>query len=319
MNSGPLLATREGYGRALLELGRRDERVVVLDADLSKSTQTVGFAREFPARFFNAGVAEANLIGMAAGLAASGFVPFASTFAIFATQRALNQIFQSVAYPGLNVKIAASHAGVTVGEDGASHQAVDDLALMRAMPGMTVVVPADAYEAYQATFAAAAWEGPIYLRLGRPAAPVVTPPEKPFTIGRITVLREGDDVTICACGLMVGVALAAAEKLAAESIEATVLNVSTLKPLDTETLLTYAARSRAVVTVEEHSIIGGLGSAVSETLAAAMPVPMVRMGIKDTFGQSGKPAELLAHYGLTAQDVVQTVKEVIERKGKGNG
>ncbi|RPF46836.1 transketolase subunit B [Thermodesulfitimonas autotrophica] len=319
VNSGPLLATREGYGRALVELGHRDERVVVLDADLSKSTQTAGFAREFPARFFNAGVAEANLIGMAAGLAASGFIPFASTFAIFATQRALNQIFQSVAYPGLNVKIAASHAGITVGEDGASHQAVDDLALLRAMPGMTVVVPADAYEAYQATFAVAAWEGPVYLRLGRPAAPVVTPPEKPFAIGRITVLREGDDVTICACGLMVGVALAAAEKLSAEGIQAAVLNVSTLKPLDTETLLAYAARSRAVVTVEEHSIIGGLGGAVCEALAATMPVPVVRMGISDSFGQSGKPAELLAHYGLTAQDVAQAVKKAIERKEKKNG
>ncbi|MGQ9512823.1 transketolase family protein [Thermodesulfitimonas sp.] len=291
VSSGPLLATREGYGRALVELGRGDERVVVLDADLSKSTQTAGFAREFP-----------------------------STFAIFATQRALNQIFQSVAYPGLNAKIAASHAGITVGEDGASHQAVDDLALMRAMPGMTVVVPADAYEASQATFAAAAWEGcSVYLRLGRPAAPVVTPPEKPFTIGRITVLREGDDVTICACGLMVGVALAAAEKLAAEGIQAAVLNVSTLKPLDTETLLAYAARSRAVVTVEEHSIIGGRGGAVSEALAAAMPVSVLRMGIRDTFGQSGKPAELLAQYGLTAQDVAQTVKKAVERKGKKNG
>ncbi|ACX52943.1 Transketolase central region [Ammonifex degensii KC4] len=313
------MATREGYGQALVELGRRNERVVVLDADLSKSTQTVRFAREFPERFFNAGVAEANLIGMAAGLAASGFIPFASTFAIFATQRAYNQIFQSVAYPGLNVKIAASHGGITVGEDGASHQAIDDLALMRALPGMTVLVPADAHEAYQATLAAAEWEGPVYIRLGRPTVPLITSPDKPFTIGRIQVLREGEDVTLAACGHMVKVALEAAEELKRKGYGAAVLNVSTLKPLDRETLLHWASRTGAVVTVEEHSIIGGLGSAVAEVLSEECPVPLIRLGVRDTFGQSGKPHELLHHYGLTAGNVVEAAEKIIKRKGGRNG
>ncbi|MGO0123232.1 transketolase family protein [Desulfothermobacter acidiphilus] len=313
------MATREGYGRALMELGRREPRVVVLDADLSKSTQTARFASEYPERFFNAGVAEANLIGMAAGLAASGFVPFASTFAVFATQRAYNQIFQSVAYPALNVKIAASHAGITVGEDGASHQAIDDLALMRALPGMTVLVPADAYQAYQATLAAAEWEGPVYLRLGRPAVPLITSPEQRFRIGRIEVLREGGDVALVACGHMVWVALEAAEALERRGCQAAVLNISTLKPLDRETLVHWASQCGAVVTVEEHSVIGGLGSAVAEVLSETVPVPLIRIGIPDTFGQSGKPQELLDHYGLNAASVIRAVEHLLERKGSKNG
>jgi transketolase len=307
------LATRQAYGEALVELGRNNPNIVVLDADLSKSTYTVKFAKEFPDRFFNAGVAEANMIGIAAGLATCGFIVFASTFAIFATQRALNQIFQSIAYPELNVKIAASHAGITVGEDGASHQSVDDISIMRTIPGMTVIVPADVTEAYQATIAVARYFGPVYLRLSRAPTPQILPNEYMFKIGKAYVLKEGSDVTIIACGTMVYSAMVAAEKLSSHGINAEVINMSTIKPIDKETLLNSVKKTGCVVTAEEHSIIGGLGSAVSEVLSEEYPCPVKKIGIKDQFGQSGKPEELLKYYGLTSDDIVEatlSLKEV---------
>lgn len=308
------IATREAYGLALVELGKNNPHVVVLDADLSKSTYTVKFAKEFPERFFNVGVAEANMMGIAAGLATCGFIVFASTFAIFATQRALNQIFQSIAYPGLNVKIAASHAGITVGEDGASHQSVDDISIMRAIPDMTVIVPADSVEAYQATLSVAKHYGPIYLRLSRAPTPQVLSEDYIFNIGKASLLKEGKDVTIVACGTMVYEAMLAAEKLYSLGYDAEVINMSTIKPIDKETLLKSVKKTGTVVTAEEHSIIGGLGSAVAEILSEEYPCPLKRIGIKDKFGQSGKPEELLKAYNLTSDDIVEAV---LSLKGGG--
>jgi transketolase len=299
------IATRDAYGQALLQLGREDEGIVVLDADLSGSTKTADFAREFPRRFFNLGIAEADLIGTAAGLAVAGKIPFVSTFAVFAAGRAYDQIRASVAYPRLNVKIAATHAGLTVGEDGATHQMNEDIALMRVLPNLTVVVPADGAEAAAATRAAALHRGPVYLRLGRPAVPALPGGTEPFDLYRAPVLREGGDVAIFACGYMVHLALEAARELEKSGIEAAVINVHTIKPLDVETILTYARRCGRVVTAEEHSIIGGLGSAVAEVLGEGAPVPLVRIGVRDVFGESGKPAALLEKYGLTAEAIVR--------------
>ncbi|MBC7339087.1 MAG: transketolase family protein [Firmicutes bacterium] len=307
-------ATRASYGAALVELGRQDPRVVVLDADLSKSTYTSLFAREFPHRHFNMGIAEQNMMGVAAGLASAGKIPFASTFAVFATGRCFDQLRVSICYPALNVKIGASHAGITVGEDGASHQAVEDLALMCALPNMTVVVPADGPETRQAVFAAAAQAGPWYLRLGRPPVPVVTPPGYRFQVGRGCVLREGSDVAIIACGVMVAEALAAAGELDREGIRAAVVNMSTIKPLDVDLLVRMARECRAVVTAEEHSVVGGLGAAVAAVLGEEYPVPLRRVGIQDRFGQSGKPEDLMAEYGLTAAEVARAARAVISRK-----
>jgi len=308
------ISTREAYGRALVELGRQDERVVVLDADLSKSTKTEYFAKEFPDRFFNMGIAEQSLMGTAAGLALGGKIPFASTFAVFATGRAFDQVRNSIAYPRLNVKIAATHAGITVGEDGASHQSVEDLALMRAIPNMTVLVPADAVEARQAVFAAAKYEGPVYLRLGRMNVPVIYGEDYRFEIGRAHWLKKGRDVTIIACGVMVALALEASRDLEGEGLSIGVLNMSTLKPLDKEAVLTVAQESKALVTAEEHSIIGGLGSAVAEVLAEEHPKPLKRIGIPDTFGESGTPDELMLKYGLTVEDIKKAVREVLLQK-----
>ncbi|HBT47847.1 MAG TPA: transketolase [Peptococcaceae bacterium] len=308
------MATREAYGRALVELGREDERVVVLDADLSKSTKTEYFAREFPHRFFNMGIAEQNLMGTAAGLALCGKVPFASSFAIFATGRAFEQVRNSIAYPRLNVKIAASHAGITVGEDGASHQSVEDIALMRALPNMTVIVPADAVETRQAVFAAARHEGPVYLRLGRMGVPVLYYEDYRFQIGKAHRLRRGRDATILACGYMVTLALEAARNLEAEGLSVGVLNVSTIKPLDRQAVVEAARETGALVTAEEHSIIGGLGSAVAEVLAEEYPVPLRRVGLRDTFGESGSPEELLAKYGLSVANIEKNVREVLLQK-----
>jgi transketolase len=304
-------ATRAAYGDALVTLGREDNRVVVLDADLSGSTMTVKFAREFPARFFNFGIAEANMMSAAAGLAATGKTVFASTFAVFATGRAYDQVRQSVAYGSFNVKIAASHAGITVGGDGATHQSIEDLALMRVLPGMTVVCPCDAAETHQAVRAAAAGVGPVYLRLGRHPVPEVTPPGYRLELGRAVVLRPGKHVCLVATGLMVSVCLEAARVLLADGIEAEVLNVHTIKPLDVEALVQVAARCGAVVTAEEHSTLGGLGGAVAEVLAENYPVPVVRVGIRDQFGQSGTPGELMRVYGLTPPDVVQAARRAI--------
>lgn len=308
------MATREAYGRALAELGAENRNIVVLDADLSKSTKTDLFAARFPERFFNVGIAEQNLMGMAAGLALAGKIPFASSFAIFATGRAFEQVRNSICHARLNVKIVASHAGITVGEDGASHQAVEDIAIMRALPHMTVIVPADAVQTTQAVRAAAAHHGPVYLRLGRPAVPQIYDDGYRFTWGRADVLREGKDATVVACGIMVAKALEAATALAAEGVEVTVINMAMVKPLDAETLVAAARRTGAVVTAEEHSIVGGLGSAVAEVLGENCPVPMLRVGMPDVFGESGRPEELLEKYGLTAGHVAAAVRKVLARK-----
>lgn len=308
------MATREAYGQALRELGRRLDKIVVLDADLSKSTRTAFFAEEFPLRFFNLGVAEADMIGTAAGLAACGYIPFVSTFGVFATGRVYDQVRNSIAYTRLNVKIVASHTGLTVGEDGASHQTLEDIALMRVLPNMTVVVPADGRQTFQAVEAVARYEGPVYMRLGRPKVPQVIPPELPFELGKAQVLREGGDLAFVATGLMAGIALQAAGMLAQEGLQATVLNMHTIKPLDQELLVEVARKTGALVTAEEHSIIGGLGGAVTEVLAENYPVPLIRVGVKDTFGESGSPEALLQKYGLTAENLAAAGKAVLQKK-----
>lgn len=311
-----MIATRDAYGQALLDLGRENSRVVALDADLSGSTKTGLFAREFPERFFNAGIAEANMIGMAAGLAAGGMIPFASTFAVFAAGRAFEQIRQSVAYPRMNVKVVATHGGITVGEDGGSHQSVEDLAIMRALPNMTVLCPADGPETAAAIRTAAAWEGPLFVRLGRGKVPVLFGDDCRFEIGRGTTLRAGGDVTLMGTGLMSAVALEAAEQLAGRGIDARVLHFGTVKPLDVDLVLAAARETGAIVTAEEHSILGGLGSAVCEALAEGCPAPVERVGLRDAFGQSGKAADLIAHYGLTAEKVAEAAERALQRKDR---
>ncbi|MBZ4653635.1 MAG: putative transketolase C-terminal section [Peptococcaceae bacterium] len=308
------VATRDAYGKALVKLGEQMPQVVVLDADLSKSTKTHDFKKVFPERFINVGIAEQNLLGIAAGMAASGKIAFASTFAVFATGRAFEQIRNSIAYTELNVKIAATHAGLTVGEDGASHQAIVDMAVMRALPNMTVIVPADATETEKAVFAAAAHDGPVYLRLGRAPVPILFDDDYKFEIGKAVVLRDGKDVALLACGIMVNEAMKAAEELAREGISARVINVSTLKPIDKGTIIKAALETGALVTAEEHNIIGGLGSAVAEVIVENAPVPLERVGVRDTFGESGKPEELLEKYGLTVKDIREAAYKVIKRK-----
>lgn len=308
------IATRDAYGQALAELGAVNDKVVVLDADLSKSTKTNDFKKLFPERFFNIGIAEQNLMGTAAGFAAAGKIPFASSFAVFAVGRAYDQIRNSIAYPRLNVKIAATHAGLTVGEDGGSHQMLEDIALMRAVPNMTVIVPADGVETKQAVLAAAAYDGPVYIRLGRPKVPVLFGDDYKFEIGKGVVLRDGSDVTLVATGIMVSKAVEAAEALATEGVNAAVVNISTIKPLDDALLITMAQKTGAVVTCEEHNIYGGLGSAVAEVLVENYPVPMARVGVEDSFGESGLPDQLLEKYGLTVENIVKKAKAVIARK-----
>ena len=308
------IATRDAYGEALVELGNINKDVVVLDADLSKSTKTSDFSKAFPERFFNMGIAEQNLLGTAAGFAASGKIPFASSFAVFAVGRAYDQIRNTIAYPHLNVKIAASHAGLTVGEDGGSHQMLEDIALMRVLPGMTVIVPADAVETKQAVLAAAEYDGPVYIRLGRPKVPVLFDDNYRFQIGKGVLMQDGTDVTLVATGIMVSKALEAAELLQAEGISAAVINISTIKPLDAGLISKLAEKTGAVVTCEEHNVIGGLCTALAEALAERHPVPMVRAGVNDAFGQSGLPDELLAKYGLTAENIAEKAKAVIARK-----
>lgn len=308
------IATRQAYGDTLVELGREQENIVVLDADLSKSTMTAGFAKEFPQRFFNAGIAEQNLIDLAAGLSTTGKVAFASTFAVFAAGRAFEQVRNTVCYPKLNVKIGASHAGITVGEDGGSHQSIEDLALMRALPNMTVIAPADAVEMRQAVRAAAAFRGPVYLRLSRLATTVIFGDDYHFEIGKAVVVRPGKDLTILSTGTMLAAALTAAERLEAEGFSAEVINVATVKPLDAETIMASIEKTRCAVTCEEHSIIGGLGSAVAELVVENDPVPVTRVGILDVFGESGKPDQLLERYGLTADDIVMAARRAIVRR-----
>ena len=309
------IATREAYGKTLAGLANTNENIVVLDADLSKSTKTSEFKDVCPERFFNMGIAEANMMSVAAGLSTCGKIPFVSTFAMFATGRAFEQIRNSICYPKLNVKVCATHAGITVCEDGASHQTIEDLSLMRSIPNMVVISPSDAVETKAAIEAVAKYEGPCYVRLGRAPVNVVNDENTyKFEIGKGVVLSEGSDVTIVATGIMVDVALEAKEALASEGISAKVINIHTLKPIDSNLLINAAKETGAVVTVEEHSIIGGLGSAVSEVLSESYPVPVVKVGVEDKFGQSGKPDELLAYYGLTAENVVNKVKRAIDLK-----
>lgn len=305
---------RKEYANALVEIGKTRTDVVVLDGDLSSSTRTVEFAKKFPERFFNVGIAEQNLMGTAAGLAVSGKTVFASTFAVFATGRCWDQIRQSIAYPSANVKIVATHAGITVGGDGATHQALEDIALMRTLPHMCVLVPADGIEAYKAVKAAADHQGPCYVRLGRADVPMVTTMDSPFTIGKATVLREGTDVTLVGCGQMVAVCMDAAEELQKGGISAEVVNMSTIKPLDENTLLRSVKKTGCVVTAEEHSIESGLGSAVATALGDHYPVPMKRVGTPDCFGESGESDDLMRRYGLTAEKIKASAEEVIRRK-----
>ena len=309
-----MTATRDAYGEVLAELGAENENVVVLDADLSGSTKTSCFAKKFPERFFNMGIAEANMIGTAAGLAAAGKIPFASTFAIFAVGRAWEQVRQSVAYPKANVKIVATHSGITVGEDGGSHQSVEDIAIMRAVPNMTVIVPADGVETRLAIRAAAAYKGPVYVRLGRNKVPTIFADDYRFAIGKGCQLRGGSDLTFIGTGLMTAQALAAAEMLQQQGISARVVHIATVKPLDEELILAAARETGAMVTAEEHSIIGGLGGAVAELLAEHCPVPLNRVGIRDRFGLSGKAEELLKYFGLMPENLVEAAKEVLLKK-----
>lgn len=304
------IATREAYGKALVELGKQNDKVVVLDADLAGATMTKYFKAEFPDRFYDCGIAEANMVNISAGLSTMGLIPFCSTFAMFGAGRAYEQIRNSVAYPKFNVKICCSHAGVSVGEDGGSHQSVEDIALMRLVPSMTVVVPADAKEAEKATFAIAELNGPVYMRTARLATPVFEE-DYPFEIGKANVLREGKDAAVFACGLMVNEALEAAKLLAAEGIEISVINMHTIKPLDAECVLKYAKECGNVVTVEEHSVIGGLGDAVADVLMGNVCCKFKKIGIYDQFGQSGKAADVLREYGLTADQIAAKIKETL--------
>ncbi|WP_143474414.1 transketolase family protein [Proteiniborus sp. DW1] len=310
-----MMATRDAYGEALKELGKLNKDVVVLDADLSGSTKTAVFAKEFPERFINVGIAEQNLIATAAGLATTGKIPFASSFAMFAAGRAFEIIRNSVAYPKLNVKIAATHAGLTVGEDGASHQALEDISIMRTIPNMVVLNPADGVETKAAIMKAAEHKGPVYIRLGRSKVPVIFDEENyKFEIGKGIKVRDGSDVTIIATGIMVSLALEAAEALKKEGIEARIINIHTIKPIDKDIIIEAARETRAIVTAEEHNIIGGLGSAVAEVLVESYPIPMERVGVRDTFGESGSGDELLVKYGLTADKIVEAARRAIGRR-----
>jgi len=308
------IATREAYGSTLVKLGETNPQIVVLDADLSKSTKTAMFAKKFPERFFQMGIAEADMMATAGGLALGGKIAFASTFAIFATGRAYDQVRNTIAYPGLNVKIAATHAGITVGEDGGSHQSIEDIALMRAIPGMTILNPADAVETEKLIIAAANYKGPVYIRLGRENVPIIFEADYQPEIGKAVKLRDGKAATIFATGIMVEKALQAADELKKQGTTIRVINVHTIKPLDAATVIKAAWETGAIVTAEEHSIIGGLASAVAEVVVQNHPVPMEFIGIKDRFGQSGTPAALLDEYGLTAKNIVTAVQKVLGRK-----
>ncbi len=312
---GNKIATREAYGKALVKLSNINENVVVLDADLSKSTKTADFKPVAPERFINMGIAEATMMGVAAGLSTCGKVPYVSTFAMFAAGRAFEQIRNSICYPNLNVKVCATHAGLTVGEDGATHQSVEDISLMRSIPNMTVINPADAVETEAAILAIANYEGPCYVRLGRLAVNIINDENNyKFEIGKGVTLEDGSDVTIVATGMMVDLALQAKKELSEEGINARVINIHTIKPIDKELLVKAAKETGAIVTAEEHSVIGGLGSAVSEVITEEFPVPVLKVGIKDTFGESGKPNELLEKYGLTTQAIVEHSKKAISLK-----
>ena len=304
------IATREAYGKALVDLGNQNDKVVVLDADLAGATMTKYFKAAHPDRFYDCGIAEANMMNIGAGLSTMGLIPFCSTFAMFGAGRAYEQIRNSIAYPKFNVKICCSHAGVSVGEDGGSHQSIEDIGLMRMIPGMTVIVPADANEARKATFALAEFQGPVYMRLARLATPVFEE-DYPFQIGKANVLREGKDAAVFACGLMVNEALEAAKLLSAEGIEISVINVHTIKPIDAACVTEYAQKCGNVVTVEEHSVIGGLGDAVADVLMGKVCCKFRKIGVNDQFGQSGKAADVLREYGLTADQIAARIKETL--------
>jgi len=308
------VSTRDAYGKTLVELGKENPDIVVLDADLSRSTMTQFFAREFPERFFDCGIAEQNMVGIAAGLAASGKVSFASTFAVFVPGRCFDQIRMSVAQPGLNVKLVVTHSGISVGEDGISHQAIEDLSLICALPGFTVIVPADAIETAQAVRVAAASYGPFYIRLSRPKLPLVYGEDYQFNLGKAVTMRQGLDVTIIAIGTRVAVALEAAENLKQEGVDCRVLNMPTLKPIDESSIIGAAAETGAIVAAEEHLEHGGLGSIIAQVLAKHQPVPMEFVAIKDTYCKSGKATELWQRYGLTAKDIEKAVRKVIGRR-----
>ena len=307
-------ATRDAYGKALVELGEKNKNVVVLDADLAAATKTGAFKKAFPERFFDTGIAESNMMSLAGGLATTGFTVFASTFAMFAAGRAFEQVRNTIGYPHLNVKIGATHAGISVGEDGASHQCCEDIALMRSIPGMVIINPADDIEARAAVFAAAEHDGPVYMRFGRLAVPRVFDEDYKFEIGKAVTLKEGTDVTIIATGLMVNEAIEAAKTLEAEGVSVELINMHTIKPLDKDAVIKAAKKTGCIVTAEEHNIIGGLGSAVAEAVAEECPVPVVRVGVNDEFGKSGPAVELLHLYGLDADNIVAKAKIAISKK-----
>ena len=311
-----MVPTRDGFGHGLVELGKTNKDVVVLSADLTDSTRANWFKKEFPERFFGLGVAEQDMIGAAAGLALMGKIPFACTFGVFASGRAWDQIRVSVAYMNLNVKIIGTHGGISVGPDGATHQALEEISLMRILPNMTVIVPCDAIEAKKATISAANHKGPVYIRLGRSGAPVVTKESDPFKIGKAVVMRPGKDVTIFACGQMVYESLVACEMLSKDGIDARLINIHTPKTIDKNCIIEAAKDTGAIVTAEEHTIAGGLGSAISEVLAENYPVPIKFVGVRDKFGQSGEPEELFEHFGLKAKNIVQAAKDAIAIKRK---
>lgn len=312
--NGKKIAQRNYYGKALIELAEKNSKVFVVDADLAGSTKTSDFKKVAQDRFIECGIAEQNMIGISSGLAASGKIVFASTFAVFATGRCWEQIRLAVAYPKLNVKIVATHSGISVGEDGASHQALEDMAIMRALPNMTVISPADAFEAYQATIAIANFDGPVYMRLGRAEFPCVTAEGEEFEIGKAKLMKEGKDITLIGTGQMVSNCIEAANILSSENIDAEVINMSTIKPLDKDAVLRSVSKTKCVVTAEEHSIIGGLGSAVAELLSEEMPLPLRRIGTNDTFGESGTPDELFTKYRLTADDIANAARIMIQNK-----
>lgn len=305
-------ATRDGYGEGLIELGKRNKDMIVLDADLAGATRTGKFKDAYPDQFIDCGIAEGNMMSIAAGIASTGRLVFASSFAMFAAGRAFEQVRNSIGYPHLPVKIGATHAGISVGEDGATHQCNEDIALMRTIPGMTIINPADAVEAKAAVIAAAEIDGPVYMRFGRYAVPVFNDEKTyKFEVGKAVKLNDGDDVTIIATGLMVNEAVIAAEQLKSEGINADVLNIHTIKPLDKEAVIASAKKTGKVVTVEEHSVIGGLGSAVCDVLSESCPVPVKKIGMNDEYGMSGSAADLLKHYGFSAENIVKTVKEMM--------
>ena len=311
------LSTREAYGKVLVELGGEHKDIVVLDADLSRSTMTKYFAEKFPERFIQCGLQEQNMMSIAAGLAATGKIPFASTFAVFAACRCFDQVRVCIAQPKLNVKIVATHGGITVGEDGASHHAIEDLALYCSLPGFNVVVPADAIETVEAVKAAVAIEAPFYIRLGRPKFPPVYTDAYRFNLGKAVTMREGKDATVIACGIMVSKALEAANNLASQGIDCRVVNMPTLKPLDEGAIVESASQTGAIVVAEEHLLHGGLGSRVAQVVAREKPVPMAFIGINDVYAKSGKPDELLQKYGLTAEAIEQAVKAVVKKRSAG--